>query len=178
MLYFLKSSHVGSKPALSLVLQDCKQTCLAPRMFNLFICVMTRTSLPCGVVVKIKCFETGRPAQWSCGWVKSAGEEVLLFTHREPGRALTVFGFAAASTEWHGRKMALNHFPDKFGKGLCYQASRSTPLLTGELESVKDAADSQFILLIHPLEGWLCARAGFQIKGRELQSCWDLKECW
>lgn len=29
MLYFLKCSHVGSKPALSLALQDCKQTCVA-----------------------------------------------------------------------------------------------------------------------------------------------------
>ncbi|KAJ1067597.1 hypothetical protein K5549_010715 [Capra hircus] len=25
---------------------------------------------------------------------------------------------AAASTEWHGRKMALKHFPDKFGKAV------------------------------------------------------------
>lgn len=33
-------------------------------------------------------------------------------------------------------------------------------LLTGELESLEDTADSQFILLIHPFEeGWLGARA-------------------
>lgn len=32
-------------------------------------------------------------------------------------------------------------------------------LLTGELESLEDTVDSQFILLIHPLEAWLRARA-------------------
>lgn len=32
-------------------------------------------------------------------------------------------------------------------------------LLTDKLESLEDTADSQFILLIHPSEGWLCARA-------------------
>lgn len=69
-----------------------------------------------------------------------------------------MFGSLVALTKWHDRKMALNHFPDKFGKGLCCQAAGHMLLLTGELESLEDTADSQFILLIHPLEGRLRAR--------------------
>lgn len=95
---------------------------------------------------------------------EALGEEPLSLICRELGRAPTAFGFPVALTKRHDRKLALNHFPDTFGEGSCYQAAWPTllpppPPPPGELESLENTADSQFILLIHPLAGWLPARA-------------------
>lgn len=48
-----------------------------------------------------------------------------------------MFGSPGAFTKLHNRKMALHHFPDKFGKGSSCQAAGYMLLLTDELESLE-----------------------------------------
>lgn len=53
--YYIKKKNtcLGSKPALLLSYKNLGKLLSFPDALS--ICVMTRTSLPCGVIVKIKC---------------------------------------------------------------------------------------------------------------------------
>lgn len=138
-------------------------------MLSPFICVVPGMPLPLGAAVVIeprKGCEQTLPREAQGGRGGSGGGAALTHlqgTGEGPHRVWFPGGFNKAAR--HDRKLALNHFPDTFGEGSCYQAAWPTllppppPPPPGELESLENTADSQFILLIHPLAGWLPARA-------------------
>lgn len=136
-------------------LQDLRQAAQRP-WCHLLVCMRLWWGLNAPVCAEHQ--GTADPVQRSWEWMRQVcGRDC---SHSPMGKqgGLSVFGSPGASTKWHDRKMALNHFPDKFGKASFCQAAGCTLPLTGELESLEDTADSQFILLIHPLAGRLWAR--------------------